>query len=1256
MPVPNIYEDTGATHGTGALSVPWGTHNDTFCAVLVVTCAGGDTLGTPTQSGSDGTWTFIASCAEGTGAGSIQIGAWWCRATTGSMSNVDVPDAGDHTSAKMFMLQNVVSSGNPINMSSTQTVSSATTAISMAAPDTTVNNCLVFCLAGCAYDQTGDPGGSGWANSSLASVGFAGHYCSNNGTGGGYMGGVGSKTTAGTCGTFTHTWPGAATKQANIILAISDTATSTPNVGSASGTGTATGVGGSVSAAAGSASGTGTATGVGAEEGNVGAAAGSGSATGVGGSIAAAAGSASGTGTATASSVEHRLIEVTTTPQTFTTGNWSVGAFEAKWKVMLTMTNASGNAAYDSYHGVVTSGALSGFGLWLVDRNFEVYDTNDNQLLSIAATWSADQKITLIPDFVNGTLTISGATTGNGVHNFTPSAPHWESGSSLYVGKWGSGSTYDLAATIGSIYAVVTAGKADASGTSTPTAVGASVAAAAGSASGTGSATGVGEEAVLDFDLGVVTSARLLFGAPQTSVTTTGETTQASGSTFLICTGGLLTDIATAPTDNKSNTYTALGSAEEYADWPGYGIRMWKCVNGTGGSNHTFTQTQTAFEEVSIVVVEITDCEWIEDDAIIERADASSLASPDVTSLAEAHIVFFLSGDAPTGQTASITPNNGFAVIDDATGIDDPNGYVPIVAIHAYKATAGTYNTTSTISPTQGAIIAGAVLQRAQIAPGAGSASGTGTPTAVGSSVAAAAGSAAGTGSATAVAQTTGDGAASGTGSATGVGGSVAAAAGAASGAGTATGVGGSVAEAAGAASGAGTATGVGGSVAEAAGAASGTGSAAGVGGSVATANGAAAGTGSAAAAGASVSAATGAASGAGSVAGAGGEILDAVGAASGTGAATAVGASVAAAAGSASGAGSAAATGSSIATAVGETSGVGSATAAGSSVASADGAASGIGSVAAIGLSVSEAVGTTSGAGSAAAAGASVAAATGDASGTGSAIGVAPGVTAADGSAAGASTATAVGTAITDAAGAASGAGSVAAAGAAVSASAGTASGTGSVAAIGSGLAAASGGAAGTGSAVAEASSIAAAAGAASGATTPTAVGASIAAAAGAASGASTPTAVGTAISAAAGAASGSGTATAQGLGVTVGTGAASGGANVTAQGESTAAAAANATGTGAATAVGGAVSSAAGAAAGTSNVTGVGNDGGQGAGQAAGAANVQGAGSSIVAATGSAAGTSTVGAESSTAEADITVLVGVMRYSTVLKGVIPR
>lgn len=227
MPVPNIYEDGSAVHGTGALSVPWGTHNAQFHAVMLITSAG-QTISPPTSS--DTTWTLIAEAYEGTpgAAGSIGIAAYWAPSTSdGGMTNATVPDTGDHTSAKMWMLQNVLpaGTGNPINMSATQTVAVATAAISMASPPTTVANCLVMMAAGHAIDTGTNPGGSGWANAALDSIGFNGQYTTTNGVGGGYMGAQGEKAAAGACGTFTHNWSGGSTKQANLIWAISDTAT-----------------------------------------------------------------------------------------------------------------------------------------------------------------------------------------------------------------------------------------------------------------------------------------------------------------------------------------------------------------------------------------------------------------------------------------------------------------------------------------------------------------------------------------------------------------------------------------------------------------------------------------------------------------------------------------------------------------------------------------------------------------------------------------------------------------------------------------------------------------------------------------------------------------------------------------------------------------------------------------------------------------------------------------------------------------------
>jgi hypothetical protein len=73
-----------------------------------------------------------------------------------------------------------------------------------------------------------------------------------------------------------------------------------------------------------------------------------------------------------------------------------------------------------------------------------------------------------------------------------------------------------------------------------------------------------------------------------TSVTTTAVTTQASGSTFVVCAASFAAATSYTITDSKSNTYTLVGTLKtNTADNISMGVYI--CVNGTGGSSHTFT-------------------------------------------------------------------------------------------------------------------------------------------------------------------------------------------------------------------------------------------------------------------------------------------------------------------------------------------------------------------------------------------------------------------------------------------------------------------------------------------------------------------------------------------------------------------------------------------------------------------------------------------------------------------------------------------
>lgn len=90
-------------------------------------------------------------------------------------------------------------------------------------------------------------------------------------------------------------------------------------------------------------------------------------------------------------------------------------------------------------------------------------------------------------------------------------------------------------------------------------------------------------------------------GRSSTSTATTSSATSTAGATFAVCCAW---DASTTPgglaiTDNKSNTWSTLGSPQ--ADGNGGYIQWYYSFTGLGGSGHTFTCTAlaTAFPTIS---------------------------------------------------------------------------------------------------------------------------------------------------------------------------------------------------------------------------------------------------------------------------------------------------------------------------------------------------------------------------------------------------------------------------------------------------------------------------------------------------------------------------------------------------------------------------------------------------------------------------------------------------------------------------------
>lgn len=456
-----------------------------------------------------------------------------------------------------------------------------------------------------------------------------------------------------------------------------------------------------------------------------------------------------------------------TLPQSKASGAWNPSAFNlGRFRFTWTPTNPSTHASWrptgsaEVFFGLITTNDANGGGVWLRYvpstgvHSIVVAGAGSGAVISgavIDLTWSGPVTIDVDQSAASATLTISGALTGNGTATYA--RENILTGPALYWGAWGGGGGYNLLASSTSdiddaaATTHVRSGGADAVASMEATPLrtfgrsgGASASATmsaapaggpyerSGSATATatmsaqplvthvrsGSATATPTMSATPaggFERGAYGSARVLYGTAAGTVSVT-LTTAAGGSTVLACVGGRLADLATAMTDSRGNTWTLLYT-EEYARWPGYGLRVYRCIGLDGGAGHVFSQQfgQTAgFDEATIAVYEQRGAAHVESTSMVERAIGATVATGAVTSQAACAWVVFFSGDAPTGATSVLTPDNGLAILDQSTGIDHPNGYVPIVILAANKP-SGSHASTIGISPSQGAIIFAAAVQ-----------------------------------------------------------------------------------------------------------------------------------------------------------------------------------------------------------------------------------------------------------------------------------------------------------------------------------------------------------------------------------------------------------------------------------------------------------------------------------------------------------------------------------------------------------------
>ena len=208
-----------ALSASGSGSVVWTVgHQADDIGVIVVQTAN-QTVSTPTG------FTLLGNIGTGSAgaAGAVAVWVFWKRATSAAEGDVTIADAGDHVRARMLLFRGCETSGSPLDgaaVTDTVAAASATTAVSIAMPTTTVADTFCVGLVANATDATNNQTTVGsWVNAALAGFTRVLNGNTNVGVGGGCDGGGGTKAAAGAVGNSTSTL-GTASAQALLSFAL----------------------------------------------------------------------------------------------------------------------------------------------------------------------------------------------------------------------------------------------------------------------------------------------------------------------------------------------------------------------------------------------------------------------------------------------------------------------------------------------------------------------------------------------------------------------------------------------------------------------------------------------------------------------------------------------------------------------------------------------------------------------------------------------------------------------------------------------------------------------------------------------------------------------------------------------------------------------------------------------------------------------------------------------------------------------------
>jgi len=215
------YQAVGtAIASTGAsVNVAWPTHLTNDIGLVVIETSGNSATLTPPTGWVAIPGTPVTDVA--TTAGS-KLHVWWKRAASNAESSVATGAATDHIVARLYTFRGCITTGNPWNVTTTGTKTTASTTATVPALVTTLDDTLITMIVGRPDDNSSPTHFGVPVNSNLTGLAEATETGTTNGNGGGFVVSYGVKSTPGDTGTSTLT-KSASTTDTYVVLALKAT-------------------------------------------------------------------------------------------------------------------------------------------------------------------------------------------------------------------------------------------------------------------------------------------------------------------------------------------------------------------------------------------------------------------------------------------------------------------------------------------------------------------------------------------------------------------------------------------------------------------------------------------------------------------------------------------------------------------------------------------------------------------------------------------------------------------------------------------------------------------------------------------------------------------------------------------------------------------------------------------------------------------------------------------------------------------------